>query len=421
MPYVSRYKDVACMKVSKNAKNAIYIGTLCSVAYLAVYFVRNILSAVSPQMIADGVYTTEGIGTLSLVYFICYAVGQLVNGVLGDRIKAKYMISAGLLLSGIANLVFPFVVATPTVALVAYGLAGIFLAMIYGPLTKVVAENTEPIYATRCSLGYTFASFFGSPLAGVVAVFAWQSVFFVGSVSLIVMACVCFALLVFFEKKGIVKYDVYKTKEKTKGNVKLLFEHAIVKFSLIAIVTGIVRTAVVFWLPTYASQYLGFTPQQSARIFTVTTFIISLTPFIAVFVYERLKRNMDLTILLSFVISACFFLAVFFVKAPYLNLVCLVLAVMGSNGASSMLWSRYCPSLRDTGMVSSATGFLDFLSYMAAALSSNVFANAVASIGWSNLILVWFGLVAFGLFVALPWKKSFKSSEKEENQEKNVQ
>lgn len=70
-----------------------------------------------------------------------------------------------------------------------------------------------------------------------------------------------------------------------------------------------------------------------------------------------------------------------------------------------MLWSRYCPSLRDTGMVSAATGFLDFMSYMAAAVSSRLFANAVTDIGWHNLILVWLGLMVIGILTALPWGK----------------
>ena len=76
---------------------------------------------------------------------------------------------------------------------------------------------------------------------------------------------------------------------------------------------------------------------------------------------------------------------------------------MGSNGAASMLWSRYCPSLRDTGMVSSATGFLDFLSYMAAAIANLIFPGAVASIGWGNLVLVWFFIVLFGVLISLPY------------------
>ena len=70
-----------------------------------------------------------------------------------------------------------------------------------------------------------------------------------------------------------------------------------------------------------------------------------------------------------------------------------------------MLWSRYCPSLRDTGMVSSATGFLDFLSYMAAAAANLIFASAASTIGWGNLILVWLGLMIVGVLLMLPYDK----------------
>ena len=178
----------------------------------------------------------------------------------------------------------------------------------------------------------------------------------------------------------------------------------------ISILTGVVRTTVVFWLPTYISQYLNFSPEDASFIYTAATFVISLTAFIAVFVYERLKRNMDLTILLMFSLSSVFFLLVFLVKAPILNVAFIVLAIMSSNSAATMLWSRYCPSLRDTGMVSGATGFLDFVSYMAASASSTIFADAVNVIGWGNLILVWMGLMILGVIVALPYDKFKKTT-----------
>ena len=106
-----------------------------------------------------------------------------------------------------------------------------------------------------------------------------------------------------------------------------------------------------------------------------------------------------------FATSALSFLLVFLCKQPALNLMFMVLAILAANGASSMLWSYYCPSLADTGVVSSATGFLDFMSYMAAAISSTIFANAVSGIGWGGLILVWFGLMAVGVIVSLPFDK----------------
>ena len=84
-----------------------------------------------------------------------------------------------------------------------------------------------------------------------------------------------------------------------------------------------------------------------------------------------------------------------------------------------MLFSRYLPSLRDTGMVSGATGFLDFLSYMGAAFANVVFADAATSIGWGNLILVWIAIVALGVIVALPYGKFRKKNSTEESCEEN--
>ncbi|MBQ8566292.1 MAG: MFS transporter [Clostridia bacterium] len=403
------------MKITKEAKNAIMIGGLCSASYLAVYFARNILSAVTPKIVNGDEAMVEYIGVVSSLYFIFYAVGQLINGIIGDKIKAKYMISFGLLLAGATNIVFPYIFHIQNVAKFLYAMTGFFLSMIYAPMTKVVAENTNPIHTVRCSLGYELAALLGSPFAGLVASFlVWQSVFFVGSIALFVMAGLCMIFFIYFERKGIVTYGKYvPTYTQSTQNhsffskINILIKHRIIIFSLISIITGVIRTTVVFWLPTYFSQYLGYSQDEAPVIFSVATLLISFSAFIAVFVYERLHRNMDLTILIMFTASALFFLGVYFLKNPVINIIFIVLAVIASNCCASMLWSRYCPSLRDTGMVSSATGYLDFLSYMAAAASSTIFANSVSTIGWGNLILIWMGLMVFGIFIMIPYKKIF--------------
>lgn len=393
------------MKINPNAKKAILIGTLCSISYLAVYLARNILGSVTPQLLEQGAFTTEQIGSLSSLFFISYAVGQLINGIIGDKIKAKIMISLGLILAGASNLLFSLFASHPVAPSIAYSFTGFFLSMIYGPMTKVVAENTEPKYATRCSLGYTFASFFGSPLAGVfAAAMSWQAVFASSSTILFLMGALCFIFFTVFEKKGYVRYGKY-IPQKGNGGIRTLIKHRIIKFTLISIITGVVRTTVVFWLPTYIAQHLCFPPDQAALLYTVATFVISFATFVAIFVYERLKNNMDLTILLAFSFAAIFFAGVYFVNEPTLNIIFMILAIMCSNCAATMLWSRYCPSLRDTGMVSGATGFLDFSSYIAAAVSSTLFATAVTDIGWGNLILIWLGLMLAGVAVAIPKTK----------------
>lgn len=394
------------LTLSPAAKKAVLLGAMCSISYLAVYVVRNILGTVTPQMIESGAFTTEQIGLVSSAYFVTYAIGQLINGMIGDKIKAKYMIGLGLIFAGVCNFAFTLLRASFMLAIVAYSAMGFFLSMIYGPMTRLIAENVDLVYATRCSVGYNFASFFGSPVAGVLATFlAWQSVFNVGSAVLVFMGAVCLITFTAFENKGMIKETKREKVESKDGGIALLIKRQIIKFTLISILTGVVRTTVVFWMPTYFSERLGLSSEAAAGVFTVATLIISLNAFISVSIYEALKRNMELTLLISFSAAAVFFLLLFFVKGQVLGVGFLVAAIMASNCASSMMWSRYCPSLADTGMVSSATGFLDFISYIAAAVSSSLFANATGTIGWSGLILIWAGLMVIGVIVSLPIRK----------------
>ncbi|MBR2405806.1 MAG: MFS transporter [Clostridia bacterium] len=397
--------------ISEKARNAIMLGVMCAIAYLAVYLARNILSAVSPQMIELGVLPTEKVGTLSSAFFITYAIGQLINGSIGDKIKTKYMICFGLALAGVCNLLFAWFVHLPLAAYAAYGMTGFFLAMIYGPMVKLVAENIDPIYVARCSLGYNFSSFFGSPLAGLLAVnLTWNTAFSVSSAVLIIMAVICFTVFHQMERHGIIRYGQYRKPKGSGGGVKVLIKHRIIKFIFISIITGVVRTTVVFWLPTYLSQHLGFASDTAALLFTVSTLIISAAAFLAIFIYERLNRNIDTTLLLSFSVAAVAFLLVYLLPHPAANIACMIVAITSSNCAASMLWNIYCPSLRDTGMVSGATGFLDFVGYMSAAISSTLFAEATTTIGWGGLILVWLALMLAGIVVSLPYHKFKKTT-----------
>jgi sugar phosphate permease len=229
------------------------------------------------------------------------------------------------------------------------------------------------------------------------------------------MAVITFVFFLIFERRGIVKYPqrVNKEKgEKTENPVRVLLRHGIVKFSIISILTGIIRTSVVFWLPTYFYQYLGFSEEKSATIFTVVTLIISPTAFIAIFLYEKvMKKSMHVSVLVYFTLAAVCFALLFVTKQPILNICLICLGIMASNSATSVLWSIYCPSLSETGLVSSATGFLDFLSYMAAAFANIVFPNAVSVIGWDGLILVWLALMVVGVVICLPLNKIFKRKE----------
>ena len=411
--------------MTQKAKKALMIGSMCFFSYLAVYLARNILSAVTPAMQSQG-FAKESIGLASSIYFYTYAVGQLINGLIGNKVKAKYMMCFGLAFAGISHLLFAYLTHTngsfgdiPLSAYVAYGAAGFSLSMIYGPMTKIVSENLEMPYTTRCSLGYTFASYFGSPVAGLLATFlAWQSVFYTASTVLIVMAVTVFITFLLFERKGIIVYGRFQREKKQgkRGSLRLLLDRQIVKFSFISVLTGIVRTSVLFWLPDYFAERLSMANEEATLTFTVASLFISCGAFLVIFLYEKLFHyDMNKTVLVMFACAAAGFTLTYFSPLPALNVVTVVLSIMASNGAATMLWSHYCPSLRDTGMVSGATGFLDFLSYMAAATANIVFPFLIEKQHWpwDRIVLIWLALMVVGVGTALPWRKLRKGAAKE--------
>ena len=391
----------------KNIKNAFMIGAISTIVYLACYFSKNILSIVSPQMVESTGISIQYIGTLSTANMFFYAGGQLINGIIGDKIKAKYLVSGGLILAGLCNVAIGMF-DTALIMLIAYSISGFFLSTLYAPLVKLIAENTQPAHAEKCCLGLSFASLFGVPTAGIIAFFFnWNYAFIVGGYILILIGLGFYVSIRFMEKQEIVKYSVVQKREKKETSLKILIENAIIKFTFISVLTGIVRTSVAFWIPTYLTQYLGFTAGISATIYTIMTCIQSISPYITnVTIYEHiLKRDMDRMLLLMFGTCTISFMLMFLVKSSFINIIFLTLAIITANGAANIMWNVYCPSLNHTGMVSTATGYLDFMSYLAAGIANLLFANAIENIGWGNLILIWTVLMAAGVFVSIPWRK----------------
>lgn len=111
---------------------AVRIGGACISTYLVSYITRNVLSVSAPQMVEEAFFTKEYTGLLSSVCFIFYAVGQLINGFIGDRARPKYMVSAGLLISGLAALTVPMV-QDRMVHFVCFAVMGYSLSMLRGP------------------------------------------------------------------------------------------------------------------------------------------------------------------------------------------------------------------------------------------------------------------------------------------------
>ncbi|MBR6509351.1 MAG: MFS transporter [Clostridia bacterium] len=385
---------MALTKMNKEIKSSAEIGSICIFTYLVSYLSRNITSVVTPTLIEEKIYIKAELGLFTTVYFAVYAIGQLLNGVLGDRIRSKNMILAGCLISGGGMLMFP-IWNNPILNIASFAMLGFGLSMLRGPLMKIIAENMKPTVAETVCVLFSVASFAGPLLASLlVIVFKWQWVFYVTAIFALVMGIGSFFYFSVLERKGII---TFKSKKENifKGLKNLFSIPNFVFFLLVAAIVEIATSSITFWIPTYMSEYLKLSQKMSAGVFSIISLLNLVAPFVCIFIYHRFLKDYIKLEALMFALSALFFLLLIFTKGiPVLNILLFALAKITTGCASTVLWSIYIPSLAKYGSVSTGNGVYDFSGYAAAAMLNAFFASFS---NWNGVIISWVLIMLVGL------------------------
>ncbi len=373
------------------------IGSTCVITYIASYYMRNLLSVLSPQMLESGNNITEvWLGLLGSSYMIFYAIGQLVNGVLGDRFSTKSMIVTGLFITGSSSVGFAFSVGT-VLPVVCFALLGYGLSMLRGPMMKMISENTPEKHARVICAFFSSASFIGAFIAGLFAAFfKWKTAFVAAGAVIFMIAAAAYIVITRLENNGLV------AKSKSRANkLDILGVFKADKFffyMIISMLVEITTTSINFWIPAYLTEHLKFDKDSANMIFTVKQILRAASPFIAIAIYKYVKDEIKI-IKYSFMISGLFLIAMLFADNVWVNILFFFIALTVSGFAAAVLWSIYIPSLKATGKVSSANGVLDCSGYVGAAAANMIFASMAGNMGWDAVIILWSAIMMLG-FVA---------------------
>ena len=379
-----------------NKKKALIIGLITVTAYIANYFLRNMLGVLTPYIIKSTSCTKEYLAMLSSVYMIAYAAGQLLNGVLGDIFKPKAMVLAGLLAAGASSALFPFA-PHGLMQIICFLILGYALSMMRGPLMKIISENTKPDYARVICVFFSFAGFAGPLIASLIAmIFNWNAAFlFAGTVSAAIGIC-AYAAISVLEKKGMITFK--KMKEITFSEMLAVFKINRFPFFLtIACLVEIAGMSISFWIPTFLNEYINLPASESNLVFSFISLVRALIPFAALALFKLFGGRDTLIMKYAYGISFAAFLCMLFVPKGILTVAFLLLALIMNSFVSAMLWSIYIPALGETGRVSSINGILDCMGYIAASISTSLFAWVVSSFSWSGLIVSWSIIPVIGI------------------------
>ena len=406
-------------------KHIAMLAYLCGLVYFTSYVTRiNYKAVTSAVMETDNLPMTLA-SLPSTGLFITYGVGQLISGVLGDRIRPKYLMCAGLLLASVTNVLMPLSADT-VFRVTVWCINGFGQALMWPPIVKIMTgylsadDYLHAILKTSWgSQAGIFVVYLGAPLI-LALTSSWHNVFYISA-----LIGILGALLVIFGLGYIERYaekygaenpnDESGEKPGAPGTAIFPKGFAFIFGMLVFsnVLQGSLRDGVDAWMPTYVKQAFGLSDSSSILTAVILPVFGLATYQLAAFIAEHVIHNDALGAAFFFALCGTSSLALAFVSgaefAGSLAFTVLFFALISGSmhGANIILTSFIVRRFKKFGNVSTISGVLNFGTYVGAAISIYAFAALRESIGWTGTIFSWVIIAAVGLAVCLVIAKPF--------------
>lgn len=249
-------------------------------SYATYYFGRKGVGVVKTSITAElGERALYGVETALLV---AYALGQYVNGFLGDRLGARTLIAVGLCLSAVSC--FAFGLSSLGIAfIVAYFVNGIAQSTGWPGNAKAMSEWTTSrdrgrvmgLWSTCYQAGGIIAAAACTRLAQA---FGWRWAFFGPAIALPVVAVLVYLLL----RPGPNRAGASATpgeepsaaererlsRERALEQKRLVRSPLLYSYGASYFCIKLVRYSLLFWLPLYLERQLGYSKTQAGYLST---------------------------------------------------------------------------------------------------------------------------------------------------------
>ena len=402
---------------------------LCSIVYFISYFSRKDFAAAMASMITDGMLDKMTGGYIGMGMFIAYGAGQLISGYLGDKIRPRTLLAAGLATTMLANLAMPLL---PNTALMipVWAINGFAQAMLWPPIVRILADNldherfvTANLIVTMAAHTATILLYLYVPLC--LQIMSWEAVFFTASI-ITAITLVIFAVSMLF-----ITLDHGVTPRKGKQNeateqqeytfLALFLRAGILPIFVAIIAMGFLRDGIESWLPTLYGEAFGRTASESILVSAILP-VFSILSITVIKILHKTKTFYNeargSVVLFLGAAAICVPLAILInFEVTALRLVCLILAALicAAMHAINFLYISCLPGrFAPYGKAATASGFCNAFTYVGAAISMYGIAAISDRMGWSATAISWILVSALGMLFSLIALKKYSTFMKSE-------
>ena len=399
---------------------------LASAIYLIEYLGRYDLAAAKIEMIgAFGDSAKAMLGLALTLMAISYGFGQIVMGVVGDRVPPRYVVFAGLLGAGMCNVVVGCATNAILVCVVWF-LNGLCKAMIWPSLVRQMSCDMSDKGFQTGVVGVSIASNVGIVLVYLAIVpvsillFSWRLAFWFAGSCEIVAGVVWVLSVRTIPSVGLLKHalrdgahDASEPKEESKKRPSvfpILFAAGIPLLYLVVIAHGLLRDGVTSWMPDLLKDTYQLDSVAAIMSSAILPVFSTVCVIIAGIVYMKLKNELTSSAIFWAVVVVSLGCLTFTIgRSAILTVVLLALAMSGIQGINHILTTRVPHRFASAGIVSTVAGLLNSATYVGAAVSGYGIAVYSEAYGWRATVVAWLIVAAVGtlalVFSFARWKR----------------
>lgn len=402
------------MNRQQTKQQDILVFVLCYAAYATAYFCRANFAIALPSMISELNWSRTILGSIAGAFFWTYAIGQLVNGILGDILAPKILVGAGLSIASLCNILIYFFpnVRALTIFWIINGFA---LSALWGPIMRTVSlwyseerQSRIALYlSTSMVMGYLFA---WGGLGKILTYRSWRFAFLIPGITGLIVTFLWIILLPqeLSVSKGKDEISFQRKRDRVQKGQGLNWGFKIFFLLIVCTLTqGIIKDGVSLWAPTLLVEYAGFSEEAATQKALLIPLASLFGMFLAGFSEKLTKEDDSLSFALLLLLSGFSWASLRFGTNLDGRAIAILISLAGAfaYGANTVLITFIPIRLASTGRVSTIAGFLDFLSYVGSAIAGPLTGYLVESIGWDSALSLWLILAVIGAVSSLGLRK----------------
>lgn len=385
------------MNKIENKKQIKLIIFLFAVTYMVSYITRINYGAVISEMETSTGFSKSLLSMAVTGSFITYGIGQVISGIFGDRLSPKKMITCGLCVASLMNILIP-ICKTSYQMLAVWSVNGFAQSLMWPPMVKIMtailSDNDYKNGVTKVSWGSnigTIVVYTVSPL--LIAFLNWRAVF--------CFAAILGIIMIFIWNRYAYDVEIQpKKKEKTKSEKgkNVLFTPLMIGIMVAIILQGMLRDGVNTWMPSYIAETYKLSNEISILTGVIMP-IFSILCFQAVNkLYTKKMTNPLVCAMIFFSAGAVAALGLFCFAGdnPGLSVFMFAVLVGCMHAVNLMLICMIPMYFQKTGKVSTVSGVLNSCTYIGSATATYGIAVFQGAFGWNSTILIWLAVAICG-------------------------